>query len=585
MKVETGTRVPREPAIDLVRIISEGTYTSFPQALKEFISNSYDADATEVNINMDDECSSIVIRDNGVGMTLGEYQTVFASIARSGNSGARTAYGRTKLGRPKIGRFGIGALAVAGIAKKLTVRSTKRGSSEGFEAVIDLETVREMFFRGEDLSKHWKFKYQRWDGESSSVHFTEIQIDGLDIDVRNSLQRPGERKYGEFYDTTRKLSGADELLWQLGIICPVAYSSSYPIPSDYLDPKHDRIILDRSKALLKARFNITFNGKPVRRPISLPAYTPQKLDDKPKRELLLRRGVGFDVRYVHSRRGSPIIYEGYILVQAMALFPQELRGVLIRLRGVGIGWHRTFNIAASTLATMLPNMSGEIWVQGLEEALQFDRESFREDHPKYKLLRDEIIHEINAEETRFRKRSANRKKELQKNYGKGASTAQSKTDTKASDGSAKTADAPLDGDSFLTPLIFDEMPEYIRRIIPQINGCWEREYLEACAVMIRRLIEILIIELYFKRKWVDELKHSSSKDFLGLKALVQKICGDSRFGLNRRTQDGLKRVKLLGDIAAHDHQIRIRKSDLKDMRDDVRFTTERLVFKIKGTGP
>ena len=118
---------------------------------------------------MDDDCGSIVIRDNGIGMSLSEYQNYFASIARSGNSGAHTTYGRTEFGRPKIGRFGIGALAVAGIAKKLTVRSTKKGSVEGFEAIIDLETIRQKFFAGEDLSKHWKYKYQRWQSESSSL--------------------------------------------------------------------------------------------------------------------------------------------------------------------------------------------------------------------------------------------------------------------------------------------------------------------------------------------------------------------------------------------------------------------------------
>ncbi len=111
MEIESGVSSPREPAIDLIRIISEGTYTSFPQAIKEFISNAHDADATMVNINIDDECGSVVIRDNGVGMSLDEYQKYFASIARSGKSASRTTWGRTKLGRLKIGRFGIGSLA------------------------------------------------------------------------------------------------------------------------------------------------------------------------------------------------------------------------------------------------------------------------------------------------------------------------------------------------------------------------------------------------------------------------------------------------------------------------------------------
>ncbi len=53
MTTERGILVPREPAVDLVRIISEGTYTSFAQALKEFVSNAYDADAGRVDITID----------------------------------------------------------------------------------------------------------------------------------------------------------------------------------------------------------------------------------------------------------------------------------------------------------------------------------------------------------------------------------------------------------------------------------------------------------------------------------------------------------------------------------------------------
>src|SRR5579863_10192785 len=87
-----GNRIatPRAPSIDLIRIISEGTYTSFPQALKEFVSNSYDADATRVDIGIDDECNTIRIRDNGIGMTLQDFKDYFASIAHSGKSAARS---------------------------------------------------------------------------------------------------------------------------------------------------------------------------------------------------------------------------------------------------------------------------------------------------------------------------------------------------------------------------------------------------------------------------------------------------------------------------------------------------------------
>ncbi|MEK6287904.1 MAG: ATP-binding protein [Acidobacteriota bacterium] len=67
MYYRDGVLVPTEPAVDLVRLLSEGTYTSFPQALKEFISNAFDSDATRLDIRIDDDANAITIRDNGDG--------------------------------------------------------------------------------------------------------------------------------------------------------------------------------------------------------------------------------------------------------------------------------------------------------------------------------------------------------------------------------------------------------------------------------------------------------------------------------------------------------------------------------------
>src|SRR5262249_25087884 len=103
-------------------IISEGTYTSFPQALKEFVSNAYDADAKRVDIRVDEDGNTITIRDDGVGMTLSDFRDYFASIARPGKAGSRTVRGKTQLGRHKIGRYGIGSPAIVGTGDKLKIR-------------------------------------------------------------------------------------------------------------------------------------------------------------------------------------------------------------------------------------------------------------------------------------------------------------------------------------------------------------------------------------------------------------------------------------------------------------------------------
>jgi hypothetical protein len=102
--------------------------------------------------------------------------------------------------------------------------------------------------------------------------------------------------------------------------------------------------------------------------------------------------------------------------------------------------------------------------------------------------------------------------------------------------------------------------------------------------MIRRLVETLLIFLYDQRGWTADLKDPATQEFVGLKKMVDKITGDARIGLDRRAVEDLKRLKELGDISAHDFRIQVKRGDLQSVRDALRFTCERLLFKANG-GP
>ncbi len=59
---------------------------------------------------------------------------------------------------------------------------------------------------------------------------------------------------------------------------------------------------------------------------------------------------------------------------------------------------------------------------------------------------------------------------------------------------------------------------YIEKISNQINGCYEYGWFDACAVMIRRLLETLIIEVFEHHKIESKIKKSG--DYLYLKDLI-----------------------------------------------------------------
>ena len=66
---------PKKITVDkrIITILSGSTYNNFPKALKEIISNSYDADASEVKITVDIKGETITVEDNGLGMSESDF--------------------------------------------------------------------------------------------------------------------------------------------------------------------------------------------------------------------------------------------------------------------------------------------------------------------------------------------------------------------------------------------------------------------------------------------------------------------------------------------------------------------------------
>jgi len=56
--------------------------------------------------------------------------------------------------------------------------------------------------------------------------------------------------------------------------------------------------------------------------------------------------------------------------------------------------------------------------------------------------------------------------------------------------------APSDSYPILPYILFENTRGYLEKINHQINACYRNTCYDACAVMIRRLTEILIIEVF-----------------------------------------------------------------------------------------
>ncbi|EGD4763947.1 TPA: ATP-binding protein [Escherichia coli] len=118
-------------------------YQSPTAAIAEMVSNSWDADATEVKITLPTHDDfSITIQDNGIGMTLEECQNKFLTVGYDKRKNNAKTLSRD-LKRPLMGRKGIGKFAGFGIASVITVTTISKDTGEKTSFVLDIDKIRD----------------------------------------------------------------------------------------------------------------------------------------------------------------------------------------------------------------------------------------------------------------------------------------------------------------------------------------------------------------------------------------------------------------------------------------------------------
>ena len=104
-------------------------YSNNPAVLAEAVANAWDADAENVSIDIDPANGTVVIKDDGHGMSADD---INAKFLRVGHRRREDSPITSKHQRPVMGRKGIGKLSLFSIADSIEVQSAKDGQSVGF---------------------------------------------------------------------------------------------------------------------------------------------------------------------------------------------------------------------------------------------------------------------------------------------------------------------------------------------------------------------------------------------------------------------------------------------------------------------
>jgi hypothetical protein len=254
----------------LVSILGEQMISDSVVGLLELVKNAYDADAAQVTVDLKGlgavETTTIVVQDDGFGMSASDVVNKFLSPAFDHKARAKNDRVRSAKGRLPIGEKGVGRFAVQQLGRRLVLVTRAAGHPE---VMVDI---------------NWD-AFEDSDSYLSDIDFPVTERDpevfvgsstGTRLEIHTSRSAWGELEIKKLHRGLRRLqsphSGDASILQDFTIrfVCPEFERYESLDPGDILDHSHYvfRAVVDESGTMF-------FNYR-----ASHPAVTPRTREDE-----------------------------------------------------------------------------------------------------------------------------------------------------------------------------------------------------------------------------------------------------------------------------------------------------------------
>lgn len=128
---------------------------------------------------------------------------------------------------------------------------------------------------------------------------------------------------------------------------------------------------------------------------------------------------------------------------------------------------------------------------------------------------------------------------------------------------------PKPSDSIIPKDWFDGRRKPWRDLVAQINGCYDYHFYDGAAVLCRRLVESLIVEL-FKAKKIDSKIKTTGGDYMMLDGLIKVLKQSPDVRISKSAKPALEPIQRIGNTAAHSSHHITTKQDADDMARNAR---------------
>lgn len=140
------------------------------------------------------------------------------------------------------------------------------------------------------------------------------------------------------------------------------------------------------------------------------------------------------------------------------------------------------------------------------------------------------------------------------------------------------SDEIISEDAVLPRSLFEGTRGFIESIAKQINASYENNICDGCAVLMRRLIEIILI-LAYEHLNIQAMIKDSQQNYYPLEKITNDAIKNKTLNLSRDSKNVLDEFRTIGNFSAHKIYYNCRKSELKKVCLSYRATIEELLYK------
>ena len=108
----------------------------------------------------------------------------------------------------------------------------------------------------------------------------------------------------------------------------------------------------------------------------------------------------------------------------------------------------------------------------------------------------------------------------------------------------------IDDGTILPEIDYKNTRGYIVSLAKQINASYEHNIYDGCAVLMRRLEEVLLIHSYEKHGIAAVVKDGNG-NYLPLEGIVKDAVGNTALSLSRNSKATVEDIRKLGNFSAH----------------------------------